>query len=136
MSKAKILIVDDEPDVRDSVRFRMEMEDGYEVLTASNGLEALGAARVHKPEVILLDVMMPGENGYRVAAAIRDDEAAGVYPARATIILLTARDLSNDPERERMFLQFSQADDVIYKPFDLEVVVERVAEHIAGLTAA
>ena len=56
------------------------------------------------PDLVVLDVMLPGENGYRVARTIRDEEAAGKRDARLPIILLTARDVSGDPQRERMFL--------------------------------
>jgi CheY-like chemotaxis protein len=126
MPSAKILIADDEPDVVETLRFRLEQE-GYEVVACANGLEALGAARSARPDLIVLDVMMPGENGYRVAKTIREDEAAGVYDRRTPIILLTARNLKFDPEREKMFMDFSQADFVLYKPFDLEDLVTRIA---------
>ena len=56
------------------------------------------------PDLVVLDVMLPGENGYRVARTIRDEEAAGKRDARLPIILLTARDVSGDPQRERMLL--------------------------------
>lgn len=125
MSKAKILLVDDEPDILDTMQAALEMDD-YEVVTATNGLEALGAVRVTNPDLILLDVMLPGENGYRVAHAIREDEAKGVYEKRTPIVLVTARDLSADPEREQVFMDFSQADMVMYKPFDLDDLLAAV----------
>jgi two-component system OmpR family response regulator len=127
-----LLVVDDEPDIRDTLAYRLSLEERFDVVTAGNGLEALGAVRLHRPEVILLDVMMPGENGYRVAHAIREDEASGRLPHRALIFLVTARDLSDDPEREEIFLRFSGADAVIYKPFDLEVLVERLDRCLEG----
>jgi len=96
------------------------------VSTAANGLEALGTARSFQPDLVLLDVMMPGENGYRVSRMLREDEALGVYPNGVKILLLTARDLSSDPERESMFCEFSQADRTIYKPFDLERVIAEI----------
>jgi len=98
------------------------------VETAQTGTEALGTARSFQPDVVLLDVMMPGENGYRVSRMLREDEARGVYPDGLAIVLLTARDLSSEPEREQMFKEFSRADRTIYKPFDLERVVREVAE--------
>jgi two-component system alkaline phosphatase synthesis response regulator PhoP len=129
MSPAKILVADDEPDVVETIRFRLEQE-GYDVVTCANGLEALGAARSARPDLIVLDVMMPGENGYRVAKLIREDEAAGVYEHRTPIILLTARNLKFDPEREKMFMDFSQAD--LPAPFDLEELVTRIAALLAA----
>jgi len=124
---AKILVVDDELDVLETVKFRLE-QAGHEVLTSGDGIQALGMVRVDQPELLVLDVMLPGENGYRVAHYIREDEAAGVYPRRLPIILLTARDLSAEPDREKMFMEFSGADRVIYKPFDLDDLLRQVEE--------
>lgn len=125
MSASKILIVDDEPDVLETVEFCLEQE-GYEVVTACNGLEGLGAVRAQEPDLVVLDVMMPGENGYRVAQMIREDEAAGLRKEKIPIILLTARDLSSDPEREKMFMDFSQADLMMYKPFQMKELLSRI----------
>ena len=127
MSTQKILLVDDEPDILETVRFRLELE-GYEVVTAANGLEGLGAVMSQNPDLVVLDVMLPGENGYRVARTIRDEEAAGKRDGRLPIILLTARDLSSDPERERMFIDFSRADLMMYKPFEMDELVSRIQE--------
>jgi len=127
---ATILLVDDEPDVVETVKYRLERE-GYEILTASDGLAALESVLANQPDLLVLDVMLPGENGYRVAHKIREDQVAGTYPGRLPIILLTARDLSSDGEREKIFLDFSGADRVIYKPFDLEDLVRQVAELLA-----
>jgi CheY-like chemotaxis protein len=131
MSKGKILVVDDEPDILDTVRRVLEMEE-YEVITAVNGLEGLGAARMHKPDLILLDVMLPGENGYRVARAIREDEEKGVYAKPIPIVLVTARDLSADPEREHMFMDFSRANHVLYKPFEFDDLLDLVRSLMSG----
>ncbi len=120
-----ILLVDDEPDLLETTGFRLETE-GYEVLTAGDGLQGLASFRQHRPDLVVLDVMMPGENGYRVAKQIREDEAAENVSSPTPIVLLTARDLSGDPERENMFMEFSGADQVIYKPFDLEDLVARL----------
>ena len=130
MSAPKILLVDDEPDVLETVEFCLKQE-GYDVVTACNGLEGLGAVRTQKPDLVILDVMMPGENGYRVAQMIREDEAAGRRKEKIRIILLTARDLSSDPEREKMFMDFSQANLMMYKPFEMDDLVSRINELLA-----
>lgn len=135
MSFPKIVVADDEPDVVESLRFRLTQE-GYEVVTATDGLEALGAVRSSQPALVLLDVMMPRENGYRVSRMLREDEARGVYPRGLQIVLLTARNLTSQPDRERIFLEFSRADLMLYKPFDLEELVDRVGELLAGEPAA
>lgn len=131
MERPTILIADDDFDILELLRFLLESE-GYEVITAGNGYEALGAAMLKRPDLVVLDVMMPGENGYLVSRALRahtagEDGASLPVP----VILLTARDLSDDPERERAFLDFSGADQVMYKPFDSTAVVQRVNEMLA-----
>lgn len=119
MSKAKVMLVDDEPDILETVQYALERE-GYEVVTATTGIEALGVVRANEPDLLLLDVMLPGENGYRVARMVREDQERGVYTHEFPIVLVTARDLSLDPDREKMFREFSRADMVVYKPFDLD----------------
>lgn len=131
MPKPHILIADDEPDIIETVRFGLEQE-GFQISTAGDGEQALDCARRLQPDLIVLDVMMPKENGYRVAHRLREDHAAGKLGKRPVIILLTARNLQGDPERERMFVEFSQADLMMYKPFDIDDLVKRVR----GLLAA
>jgi len=125
MAKLKILVADDEQDVIDTVRYCLERE-GFEVVTAANGLEALGAVRVQRPDLLILDVMMPGENGYRISRMIREDQESGIYAESLRILLLTARDLRREPERERTMMEFSGADRVLYKPFELDELVATV----------
>lgn len=76
---------------------------------------------------------MPRENGYRVSRMLREDEARGVYPRGLKLVLLTARNLVSDPEREAIFLEFSQADLMLYKPFDLEELTGRVEALLHGI---
>jgi len=125
MNPVKILLVDDDEDILETTRVALERA-GYEVVTATNGLEALGAVRIKRPDLILLDVMLPGENGYRVARAIREDEETGVYERRNKIILVTARDLSNEPDREELFKDFARPDGVVYKPFELSDLLRKI----------
>jgi len=127
MDKPKILLVDDDPDIIEAVRFSLDQE-GYEIITAADGMEALEKARKIKPDLIVLDVMMPKENGYRVCGMIREDEKAGKFSKRTPIILLTARNLQNDPEREKMFMDFSKADVMMYKPFEMDDLLKQVHE--------
>ena len=127
MSETTILLVDDEPDILETTKALLE-RSGYRVITAVNGFEALGAARICKPDLILLDVMLPGENGYRVARTLREDEALGVYEHPNRIILITARDLSSDPEREQLFQDFAKPDRVHYKPFDFDQLLAQIED--------
>ena len=117
--------MDDEPDIAKAVRFCLEHE-GYDVTTAADGVAALQAARQIEPDLIVLDVMMPKENGYRVSRMIRDDEKAGKFSKRIPIILLTARNLAGVPGREKMFMDFSQADIMMYKPFEMDDLLKRI----------
>ena len=121
----RVLLVDDEPDIIEPVRFCLEQE-GYDVQTAGNGHEALGAIRSWLPQVVLLDVMLPRENGYRVSRFVKNDVDSGVLPP-TKVLLVTARKL-DDPDRERTFAEFSRADGVVYKPFDLDALIETVHE--------
>lgn len=127
MDRHKVLIVDDDKDIVETIRFRMEQE-GYEVFTAYDGYEALGAARVIEPDLIILDVMLPKENGYLVSDLIKDDVAKGVYHKNIAVLLLTARVLKDDPEREKMVMEISKADYMMYKPFEMEGLLKKVEE--------
>jgi len=72
MSKQKILLVDDEPDILEIIGFNLERE-GYEVFTAPNGRKALEIARKQKPDLVLLDVMMPEMDGMDACRELRED---------------------------------------------------------------
>ena len=127
MHKAKILIVDDDPDIVETIQFSLDHE-GYEVTTSADGVDGLNKAREIQPDLIVLDVMLPEENGYRVARAIKEDIRAGRISKQIPIILLTARNLRSEPDREKIFLNFSQTDIVIYKPFEMDNLLKRIQE--------
>ncbi len=122
-----VLIIDDDQSIHVAVRTGLAgMVD--RLFATSDPLEGIRLATQQHPDLILLDVMLPGENGYRVARTIREDEEAGVYDRRNKIILVTARDLSNDPEREELFGNFARPDRVVYKPFELEDLLRQIEE--------
>lgn len=129
MSKSKILVVDDDSDILETVRFSLESE-GYDVTTAVDGEEALNRAQQIQPDLIILDVMMPKINGYLVSQKIKASDGKNGSPRRPSVILLTARNLKEDPEREKMFMNFSQADIMIYKPFEMDDLLKHVHELI------
>ena len=113
----EILVVDDEPNIVLSLEFLMKKE-GYNVTTASNGVEALEFIKQLRPDLVLLDVMMPRMDGYEVCQAIRDDPEL----SSVRIIMLTAR--GRDVERDKgMALG---ADDYVTKPFATRELVEKV----------
>lgn len=108
----KILIADDEPEIRDLLRLYLE-KDGYEVLEAAGGLEALNILKTERPDLAILDIMMPGPDGYRVLRNIRET-------SNIPVILLSAKSADSD---KILGLDLG-ADDYITKPF---VPLEAVA---------
>ena len=123
-SSAKVLIVDDEENIRISLSFLLKKE-GYDVLTASNGLEAIEKYKEFKPNIILLDVMMPKMDGYEAAEQLRllDDQS------EINIIFLTAKGTPDD----RRMGYMSGGDEYIVKPFENDRLLEKVAEKAAEI---
>lgn len=122
MSETRILIVDDDPNSRDIVQTFLESR-GYQVATAEDGQEALAMLEELKPELVLLDVMMPGMDGWEVARVIKNHPDFG----RTRVVMLTARsDFSDKTEGLR-----AGADDYIVKPIRLEELAERVEKNLA-----
>lgn len=113
----EILVVDDEPNIVLSLEFLMKKE-GYQVRTASNGKEALHALKESKPDLVLLDVMMPRMDGYEVCQAVRGDPEL----SSVCIIMLTAK--GREIEREKGLAV--GADDYVTKPFATRELVEKV----------
>lgn len=124
-ARKRVLVVDDEPGVVATLSEALRM-NGFSVVTARDGIEALEASERYQPDGMLLDVMMPGENGYRVARAIKERERGPGDGPVPKILLVTGRRMDEDPEREEMFLRFSMADGVLYKPFRLSEVVDQI----------
>jgi DNA-binding response OmpR family regulator len=130
----KVLVVDDEPDILETLEFSLGRR-GFDVATASDGLEALEKAKRTPPDFLILDVMLPGCNGYEVSRLLKEwmetDPQAQPFP----ILLLTARRVDT-PERERFIATWSRADACIYKPFDTAEIVGKIQELAApGLPA-
>lgn len=112
-----LLVVDDEPDVVDLVRYRLNGA-GFEVLTADNGLEALRLAREHRPELIVLDLMLPEMTGEEVCRRLKQEPDTTGIP----VLMLTAKAGPN----ERIAGLEIGADDYLAKPFSPRELVLRV----------
>ncbi len=112
-----ILIADDDPDIVRFVQLNLQLE-GFEVVTASDGEEAIMRAREHRPGLVILDVMMPKMDGYQVCQVLRDDRQL----SDVSIIMLTAKSMSAD----KVLGLTAGADDYISKPFDPIELVARV----------
>jgi len=119
----KIVIVDDEPDVLESIAFALEAE-GYKVVRAADGYQGFGAVRMEEPDLVILDVMLPGKNGYEVARMLREDARKGAFRG-CPILILTARKVDS-AERQEFLETWSGADLHLYKPFELNALMEAV----------
>ena len=117
MSKGKILVVDDEIYIVHILDFSLGME-GYEVVTALDGEQALEKMKTEKPDLIVLDIMMPKLDGYEVCKAVKADPATKQIP----VILLSAKGRNVD---QTMGFEVG-ADDYITKPFSPRKLVERI----------
>ena len=114
MSAAKVLIVDDEPQARRVLRTAL-IPRGFEVLDAESGEKALESLRHEIPDVILLDLKMPGMDGFETCRLIRDR-------SEVPIMIVSAR----NTEREKVQALESGADDYVTKPFGIEELVARI----------
>ncbi len=106
----RILIIDDEEDIRDVAALSLETVAGWEVLVASSGAQGLARAIEQQPDVILLDVMMPGMDGPTTFRELRKNPAT----ARIPVLLLTAKVQASD---QRRFADLG-VEAVLFKPFD------------------
>jgi two-component system OmpR family response regulator len=116
--KAKILVVDDEEHITELLAMALGY-NGFEVERAGSGRAALAAAEKQRPDLIVLDVMLPDLDGFEVTRRLRQSEGAG---PRVPVIFLTARDTTQD-KVEGLRLG---SDDYVTKPFSIEELVERV----------
>ncbi|MGA7193589.1 MAG: response regulator transcription factor [Anaerolineales bacterium] len=110
----KILIVEDEPALQETLTYDLK-KDGYTVETVGDGLAALEAARRLKPDLIILDIMLPKMNGFEVASILRKE-------LTTVILMLTAR----DDEIDRIAGLEVGADDYLTKPFSMRELLARV----------
>ena len=122
MSTKKLLIIDDEPDFADLIRDHLN-QVGFEAESVYSGDEGLLKIREEKPDLILLDVMMPGKDGFEVCSEIKDDDAL----KDITVILLTAVASHVPSTRYSHYDGISmEADDYISKPATVEQIEEVV----------
>ena len=120
---ARVLVVDDEPDVLLLCRLNLEQR-GHQVLEAPNGDEALDLAREGGLDLVVLDLMLPGIDGYQVLQALRADDRTSGIP----VLVLTAKSLQADRERSRQL----GAAAFLTKPFLPDELCDMVDEVLAG----
>lgn len=115
----RILIVDDEPDIVAVIKERLSSA-GYEILVAEDGYRGLETARQEKPDLIILDLMLPKVEGYKVCRMLKFDREFSYIP----IIILTARNLPIEEE----IAYSTGANLYLTKPFDGDVLLKKVQE--------
>ncbi len=113
----RILVVEDERDIQDVIAYNLQ-QAGYDVLVAGRGDDALRLAKAHRPDLVLLDVMLPGLSGKQVCASIRADATIAATP----ILMLSAK----SEEVDRIVGLEVGADDYVTKPFSMREVLLRV----------
>jgi len=117
----KILVVDDDPEISSLVQYTLESL-GHEVKVCDNGREVMDVLRSYKPQLLVLDVMLPGIDGYSLATQISEDGELNTLP----IVVLSAL----EPSRT-MFQRFSQVAAFLTKPFNTDDLMEAVKSALA-----
>ncbi|MEE9134219.1 MAG: response regulator [Gemmatimonadota bacterium] len=119
----RVVLMDDDPDLRKLVKLTLEFTAGWEVITAADGVEGIEAVRSAKPDVAVVDFMMPGIDGYEVCRRLKADPETAHIP----VVFLTAR-----KELDRLKVEEVGAEGVVMKPFDPEHLADRVRDLCGG----
>ena len=117
MAKQTVLIIEDEPSLQDILTYNLEAQD-YQVVVFGNGIDGLEAIRNRIPDIVLLDIMLPGMDGLEVCRHIRSDSATKNIP----ILMMTAR----GEEIDQLVGFQMGADDYVTKPFRIRILIERI----------
>ena len=120
-SEKKILIVDDEQDIVETLKFILETQ-GYTCFCAYNGEDGLNLAKEIMPDLIILDVMMPKINGYKISRLLKYDNKYKDIP----IIMVTAR----SQEQDKLIGEETGVNEYISKPFELNDILESVKKYL------
>lgn len=123
MKKKRILIIEDEPYMVELLKTRLEANN-YEVIVAYDGMEGWRKARNEYPDLILLDIMLPGMDGFKICKLLKHD----VRYRNVPIIMLTARANKED----MMMGKEAGADAYIAKPFDSKLLIQKIEELLGG----
>ncbi len=119
----KILIIEDEADIREAVEASLKSR-GYAVIAAADGEEGLSKVRSARPDLVLLDIVMPKVDGWQVLKAIRNDEDEATR--KLPVVMLTA----NRQTSSLVESQSQKATDYLMKPFDIETLMRFVKRYI------
>ena len=120
----RILVVDDDPDIRDVLTAILESQ-GHQVITASDGIEGLATLKAEKPDMMILDLLMPKMDGYAVCKELKDPR----WSKYAKIPILVLTSVREEASRRRYELETGIAmdvDDYVEKPISPPIIIERV----------
>ncbi len=120
--KNKVLIVDDEADVLTLLEERLSV-NGYDVIKAYNGADAIKLAKSHKPNLIIMDIMMPGMDGSKAAQALRDDPDTKNIPLMFLTCLLTA-------DEAKTSMCETGGHFFVAKPYNVQELLKEIRRHI------
>ena len=120
---ARILVVDDSPTETEAFRSMLE-KNGHQVLTAENGADGVEVARREKPDVVLMDIVMPGLNGFQATRQLTKDPSTQHIP----VIIVTTK----DQETDRVWGKRQGARDYLTKPVDENLLLQVIASLIPG----
>jgi len=121
---AKILVVDDDPDMRLAIASVLSSRS-YQVIEACDGYEALKKLKEEKPDLMLLDLLMPGMDGFAVVKELRDSQKAG-YPDVPVLVISSIREEASQRRYELELGRRPDVDDYIEKPIEPFVLLQRV----------
>lgn len=124
--KKFILVVDDDPDLVESVSMKLESEN-FAVEKAYDGAEALDKIKEKKPDLVLLDVMMPKKNGYELCDELKEDAR---YKDIIVVLLTAVGDAVTSTNYTHMDGKTNMADDFVPKPIDLDKLVEIIRDNL------
>ena len=124
--KQLILVVDDDPDLVESVSMKLESEN-FRVAKAYDGVEAWNKIKEERPNLVLLDVMMPRKNGYELCDEIKNDDQ---YKDLVVVLLTAVGDAVTSTSYTHIDGKTNLADDFIPKPIDLDKLIEIVKENL------
>lgn len=130
----KILIVDDDPDIRDVVTVILESR-GYEIVTACDGIECLAALRAEKPDLMVIDLLMPKMDGFAVLKELQDGRWSKFRQTPILILSSVREEASRRRYELETALEFN-VDDYVEKPINPDVLLERVERLIVKRKAA
>jgi DNA-binding response OmpR family regulator len=118
----RILLVDDDVEIVESLRFALESR-GYQILIARDGNQGLAMAEREKPDLVILDMMMPKRSGFLVLEKLRRS-----HPIPVRVIMITA----NEGSRHKVYAEMLGVDDYIRKPFAMDRLVDSVERLLGG----